>query len=496
MENNLIVECLENSKVVIIDDKEEEAKPLIDGLRYKGISTLYIKKVSDIKKTLKGIRLIFLDIDLLSGTGNSHERSGNIVRFLEKLVDKENGPYMIVIWSKLGDIHLSFLEERMGTLVENGRGHLIPVEKIVLEKNKYIRLLEENSSNSQEENKLIQDLKNYLKMEGVSIIDESVLNIQKYLEENPKNDNYEIKVEDLEKLFNEICEKLKNKINFLLFLLWENIIKNEIISQGNDFFDSETIEKIGQIFYNLAVANSGKQLRDEEFINNAIFVINNLLCDKLSSKTKSFEIIKDLAVSFLDDKKNIKKEYKEKLTSETKGELNRKLLLTEPLEEISPGTVYEITDLKEEEKNKILGDFYSSIINHSLLKEENNNNIRKTIKESLKSKMTYINLEISPLCDYSQNKIKNYRILKGIMIVSDEETEKYINNNNISFYKTPLINIDNNLVYLIFSFQELYTEKEMKLENKKIKFKLKNDLLKEVQVKLSNHVSRLGIISL
>lgn len=493
MENNLIVECLENSKVVIIDDKEEEAKPLIDGLRYKGISTLYIKKVSDIKKALKGIRLIFLDIDLLSGTGNSHDRSGMVTRFLEKLVDKENGPYMMVIWSKLENVHLSSLEARIETFVENGIGYLVPVEKIVLEKNEYIRLLEENSLNFQEENELIEGLKSYLKMEGVNIQDESVLNIQKYLEENPKKDNYEIKAEDLEKLFNEICEKLKNKINFLLFLLWENIVKNEIISQGNDFFDSETIEKIGQIFYNLAVANSGKQLKDEEFISNAIFVINNLLCDKLSSKTKNFEIIKDLAVSFLDEKKNIKKEYKEKLTSETKGELNRKLLLTETLEEISPGTVYEIINCEESEK--VINSFYNSIVNHNLLKEKTSAE-QKEFKKNLKSKMTYINLEISPLCDYSQNKIKNYRILKGIMMAGDEEADKYISINNISFYKSPLISIDNKLVYLIFSFQELYTEKEMKIDDKKIKFKLKNDLLKEIQVKLSNHVSRLGIISL
>lgn len=490
---NSILNYLSNSKVVIIDDREEEAKPLINGLKKKGIPTLHIKKITEIEETMKGIRLIFLDIDLISGVGASHDRSGTIVGVLEKLIDKYNGPYVIVVWSKQANIHMPDLITRIKGLEDLEKNYLVPIEIVELEKPKYIQMCNESLEDQDNDiQNLIINLETFLKSESVSLRSPQYLKIKEELEKyDIVEEKYELSPENLEKLIDDLYNQLKDKLEFQTFLAWENMVKNEIINQGNEFLEKKIIDDMGKIFYNLAKAKCGKQLEEEVFISGAYNVLNDLLCDKLEGKMERTDELLKLSALFKSESGEIDERYKCDLEEEMVALLNTKLLISNVInnENIKPGIIY----LENEETSKEYKDsIYSSIMLHKAMENAFSKGEYKKFKKDIKSKMDVINLEISPACDYSQDKIKNYRILRGILV--PKEAFEYLYANQIAYYTSPEIYYNKQIYKMVFSFQEFYTQKEISTES--IICKLKKDFLKEIQVKLSGHISRLGITSL
>ncbi|MGL5122807.1 MAG: hypothetical protein ACRC6K_01375 [Fusobacteriaceae bacterium] len=487
--NKDIINYLSNSKVVIIDDEYEEAQPLITGLKTIGISALHIAKIVEIKKTINGIRLIFLDIDLVAGAGNSHDRAGTIISFLKRILDKENGPYLILIWSKQSDIHKDILLERFDTLKDTEDKYLIPIDTLVLEKSNYLNSSQEKDIEIDE---IIEKMDNFFKSQDINILDKYYLEIKQDLInfKSEKRTSFILNEKQLKKLMEEIYFLVEKNIDFKIFLAWEHMVKNEVINQGNEFFETKVREKFGNVLYNLAVAYSGQKLVDEKFMCSAFSVINNLLCDKLSNNAIISDEIKLLGDSFLENNE-IKEEYKEDIPSQLKAILNKKLLINvvnSKIKNIFPGAVYKNND--EKNGDDFINGLYNSIINHK--KTEKNKKIKSDIKGEMKGNI--INLEISPSCDFSQNKIKYHRIIKGVLL--SEETMKFTRINKEAHYCSQLVEINNKNCCLWFSFQHLYTEEKIDENNIEIILRLKNDFFKEIQIKLSNHISRLGVTSI
>jgi len=105
-----------NLKAVVFDDVEAEAKPLIDALNYERIPNIFINFGEDTRddKKLKNIRLIFADIIL--GT----QKGGNPDAIVEAIkssildnIDDNNGPFILVAWSKDADTLSATLSERL-----------------------------------------------------------------------------------------------------------------------------------------------------------------------------------------------------------------------------------------------------------------------------------------------------------------------------------------------------------------------------------------------
>ena len=88
---------------VVIDDKEEEALPLIKALWKLGISCKYFsgKRTEMPKEPISGIRLIFLDLilDETEASMNSDDKVSKILSILNKTVGKENGLYILILWT-------------------------------------------------------------------------------------------------------------------------------------------------------------------------------------------------------------------------------------------------------------------------------------------------------------------------------------------------------------------------------------------------------------
>lgn len=104
-----------NGRIVIVDDKtEDEALPLITALSRKGVPFRYFTgKPRELpEKPLNGVRLLFLDLKLegMDFTNDTENIVSSLRPVIEKLIDKSNGPYGIIGWTKTPE-HLARLRE-------------------------------------------------------------------------------------------------------------------------------------------------------------------------------------------------------------------------------------------------------------------------------------------------------------------------------------------------------------------------------------------------
>lgn len=120
----------ENGRIVLIDDKRDEIEALLITLGQYGIPYIYLDGTQETlpEKPLKGIRFVFLDIELrgMEGQKNKTKASG-VVAILKKIISEDNGPYVIGFWTA----H----EEVIPLVLENCKtGGISPVTWVDLEK--------------------------------------------------------------------------------------------------------------------------------------------------------------------------------------------------------------------------------------------------------------------------------------------------------------------------------------------------------------------------
>lgn len=91
-----------SGRVVIVDNKIEEAQPLIHALTKRGMPHLFSDGKLDTlpQKPLRGTRFVFLDIEL-SGMEGQNDKTviSGLIGVLKKIIDQANGPYVILFWT-------------------------------------------------------------------------------------------------------------------------------------------------------------------------------------------------------------------------------------------------------------------------------------------------------------------------------------------------------------------------------------------------------------
>ena len=89
-------------KILIIDDNYNEVVPIQNILAQYGIPYIFYDysffKDVDIRK-IEAVRMVFLDIRLEDGIQGAQNISTVLAAVIEKLIEKENGPYSIVLWT-------------------------------------------------------------------------------------------------------------------------------------------------------------------------------------------------------------------------------------------------------------------------------------------------------------------------------------------------------------------------------------------------------------
>lgn len=130
-----------NGSIVILDDKYMEAEPLIKLLSKNNKSFRYYDgkpenyPLPSIEK--EAIRLVFLDYNLSEGTTDSVNLVSTITANLNRIIDKENGPYFILLWSKDKASAQEFNDEMESTY--RTHPHLRPLKIECLNKKEYFK---------------------------------------------------------------------------------------------------------------------------------------------------------------------------------------------------------------------------------------------------------------------------------------------------------------------------------------------------------------------
>ena len=410
----------ENGAVVIVDDRIEEALPLMNALSKMDIAYKYFTgKQDELPATpLKNVRILFLDIELegMQGVTEDKTKLSALANVISRIISKNCSPYIIIAWTK--------------------------------------------------HDELVKELDKYLS----KIKPLFILAIDKSKCKRKKNNN----------IFDvfEISKQLKEKINdfgvFQFFLKWQNISNASSIELINDVasifpFDNQWNDNTGNILKMLAEAYAGNQVNNnhEKF---AMLTFNNLFLDIMeknivSSPGQSQFICNSGNAGNVDD---------------IKGELNRRLHISpECNKKTLPGNIYLYDDLKE----------LITLDNSEMVKDMLNNVSENNQNNNIK----LILLEVSPFCDYAQNKWKRSRLLPGI--ICPKNFGNIIKKADF-IYTTPILKIDNELVYLVFDIKYLSSIPLNSLNKKTSNMRIRKELLNDIQTKIAGHINRLGITSL
>ncbi len=504
---------LSNSqKVIVLDDKYEEAEPLIKSLAKVGIPTIYCDgDVENIPSSpLLGVRIVFSDLRF-SAVSDPRSVSTFLITLLKNLISIDNGPYILFIWSKHDNEYLEDVKKELSETNEIAKPYMI----INMEKSGFIRVIpKENEVYKQIASVVTSDKEKDVNSELIEIIKNNI---------GQDDETVEVIEGGLEKLQAYLQKKL-NEVNSLsILLMWEKIVNNASrnlvnsiaeLSEPSDEWDNN----IKVLIQNLAYANAGKSIEktSKSYIINAISALNQMLPDELWNSLMK-EDINEQRFSFIEEasiKKNVDKytysiskpakkyivkknntdyktfknidEIEDDVTDkevinelydkylEFTGKSNFKLLC-QRCDEGSilkkPGGIYEVDDNEMLEK-----------VSRSILKNNDMTNY-KDIK--------LIKLDISSACDYAQNKLERVRIIYGIMI-----GEEHFNNiNNFQdIYCTPQLNIENKNVKIALNYNYITNEAELNYEN--CIFLFRELLLIEIKHKLQSYITRVGIINI
>jgi len=103
----------ESGRIVLIDDKRDEIEPVLITLGQYGIPYIYLDGTQETlpENPLKGIRFVFLDIELRGMEGQKDKtKASGVVAVLKKIISEDNGPYVIGFWTAHREVIIPVIE--------------------------------------------------------------------------------------------------------------------------------------------------------------------------------------------------------------------------------------------------------------------------------------------------------------------------------------------------------------------------------------------------
>lgn len=421
-----------NGRIAILDDKIDQVQPLIEELSKRQCPITYYS--GDVKYL-------------------PEEEAQNDVRIL------------------FLDIHLTGDEARKEKEI---RGLLINYLSRIISHNNFPYLLVYWSRHEDDYKELVENdiFENNLK-DRKPIAFLSLNKSEFFNDDNSKTD-------DFEKRLLTLFDKLKNLVESIpvynYIIDWENEVHlstdktiEEVFNKSDDIANWEN--DCNYLFTKLGESYSGKTFKDKstiEKIKSAFFALNITLNDDLDHQTVNYIHKHPVDLSFT-----------KKVNKEAISIINRKLLISkETVPKEYPGTV--IFD-----KNDNNHEQYLVILKKAL----RDGRKEKEIAENL----TPILIVVSPLCDYVQEKDSHIRLVRGILINSIKSKVFW---NNESTYVSPVFEIGGEKKMIVLNFSEFLTRKSLNSKYLEPLFRVRQQLLAELQSRLSRHVNRQGILFL
>jgi hypothetical protein len=477
-QKNIIMILPNNGTVIIIDDQPEDVKELIAALSKEKIPFVHYKEedLSDLPETpIENVRLIFLDLELVT---DSYIGSKNITAPIKtRLIKilKPQTPYALVIWSKKeSEYKKAILKD-----FENEFSAYKPIFCTSLPKSDIIG---KKGAINRIKNELETEIKRF-KSFNAFLIWESIVNESAGKLTNgvttlyPPDQNWDNKTRFLLyklaeaysgkaiKGFSDI-KQLKNALYTLTLSFTENI-ENLIDQRIDDLFKDLISDK-------------------EQDVDNFTTVINKLLLisdgsDDISQPGNLFFPREESSLRH----QNNEKKFVEGKEAITRIPSEKQKFAMEGLEKNYRSERQNIEEFISE-TNKVTNEIVVSGLHETVYKDEK-------LKNEILDTVIPIKLNITPLCDYAQEKAKLFRILPGVLIKSS-----YRNNLNLSsaylYSSDANFRIEGIDYMFLYDFRFLYSLNKKKMNGYIVKYRLKQQLLSDIQVKLGAHVNRSGVL--
>lgn len=466
-----------NGKVAIFDDKYDDVKNLLGSLSKQKIPYFYFQDEGgeDLPETpINNIRLIFLDIELVTDNKSTDQTIISYIGGRLAKVLKPNSNYVLIYWStKL---------EKYKDLINNAFDHI---------------------------------LKDYKPILNISLNKIDAL-------KSPDPVGF---------IVQEIRSKAEDFKVLKVFSFWENLVNDssgDLINGFTDFIEKDNSwdDTAKHILYKLAYAYAGKQiteLNELDQLKNAYYTLNHTFIDSMENV---------ISISLEDQKTEFSSVISSSGVDTFTSIINKKLLVSEELFSGNiPGTIFFIDDergdleskldkelenkklnskIPENKKNEIIAKaeakvndrkkeiaFSHSLIEknykymlNALLSEDNREKLKTIFSDSIK-----IELNISPICDYAQNKMPCCRLLPGFLI-TENNIEFLLKSNAFNYISDAKIDIKGVKYFFIFDFRLLHSSAESMTKKRISNFKLRQQLLADIQLKLGSHINRAGVLYL
>lgn len=462
------------NSVIIVDDIKDELLPLRKMLEEKEIHVdSFVYPEEKIKTFHRNHQLIFLDWGL---NGNPNQVSENIsifITILQKLCSETFGLYGLVVWTKHPE-KVEELEKKIGIaafseaareevqeLDDEKETTLIkihpPLFILVLNKNKYIH---EGNYLS-----LPQDIDEELKKKpaayfyfkwSVSIQaskDKTIKSIYQLIHDYQKQDEY----------FLYILYRLA--LNYTGIPCYQRNDTVNLCVTDDDFFKDK---------------NNNHSMDNTYITVDAYKAFDELFYSNLMTLQR-----KETIPSFMESMQN---PFDNKANLKLSAMLNERICIdTTSISQniIVPGNVYKVKDSK-------------SPLRVKLSETPHKNFLQKICKTTI----IPIAIELTPPCDFSNEKKKISRFVGGyIFDVPQTITKDPLGNNKSDriYNLWPISINDEKICYIIFDFCYLYTPSESEicdLKKYEVWFRAKPKLFSDVLQKFSSHASRLGLSSI
>ncbi|MCQ4141513.1 hypothetical protein [Chryseobacterium sp. EO14] len=287
--------------------------------------------------------------------------------------------------------------------------------------------------------------------------------------------NFDTKIN---KLFSKVNSLIEQSPAYNYLLNWENKVHTsadktleEIFSSYSNFTNWH--DNANYIINKLGVSFSGKAFEKqnpENKIKASYNALNIVYTDTLENTLNNCKITK---AQILDVPKNA-------TNLESINSINKKLLISAELDPIHySGTIIEILDKKVDFE-------YEKMLDTILNKKGKKNDIILSWKK--------VWLSVTPLCDTVQGKIVFHRLVRGILVSKDFRSAFF---SNEAIYVSPPFTYELNDYCLVVDFRQFFTLTTLnKSKYRNPLFRIRQQLLAEIQSKLARHINRQGILFL
>lgn len=440
---------LTSARVIVVDNDESEALPIMESLAKKRIPCAYfhgtnVKELPEKEDRFTGIRLAVLDMDLVEGAGNEKSKISTLIACLERLLRPDNGPYIALIWT-----NKPYLRDQFERSIFSNKNLPDPIDIIMLTK-----------AECKKEGKLDIGVIEEKLNESLSSFSPLKL-IQTW-----EGKNFEAATEVTNILSTFITDEKDPK-------KWRDGWKAHVLS----------------LMYSLAKEAVGESLDKNTVLSGLYSSLNPLHSDRMES------YISELAALMGAGGEAIL-ECREGCDTESKAKINTMLHLA-----LEGGSVYGTGNIYMFESDKIptWGLSHDNLLIDLANREEYSNAEKK---EKISSECKYILIEISASCDHAQRNIRAARFLSGFIVpeAAQNKLKKPKEKDSSFIWCLGPLFIEKaelkGIYYLYFSARHLVTCSLDEASAMKPFARLRSQALMDLQSWFARHASRPGLILL